>query len=179
MTSWNFGAAVNISRSNSGLTTAQVGEAKAILANLRATEEATRQNVTLEVRTALLNLRQQAESIVVADKGLQQARENLALAEGRYKTGVGNIIELTDAQVALVSAEASRVQALVGYRTALATLARAGASRARPSPPPPRSSPPPRRTTSSGRRAARRPPATSPPPSIAGRSSRRSMRPAP
>ena len=127
--SWNFGAAVNLSLFNGGLTTAQVGEAKANLDNLRATEEATRQNVTLEVRTALLNLRQQAESIVVADKGLQQARENLALAEGRYKTGVGNIIELTDAQVALVSAEASRVQALVGYRTALATLERSTAYR--------------------------------------------------
>ncbi|TMA42304.1 MAG: TolC family protein, partial [Deltaproteobacteria bacterium] len=75
------------------------------------------------------NLRQQAESIGVADKGLEQGRENLSLAEGRYKTGVGNIIELTDAQVALVSAEASRVQALVGYRTALATLERSTAHR--------------------------------------------------
>ena len=126
---WNFGGLVNLSVFNGGLTTAQVGEAKANLDNLRATEEATRQNVTLEVRTALLNLRQQAESIVVADKGLEQARENLSLAEGRYKTGVGNIIELTDAQVALVSAEASRVQALVGYRTALATLERSTAHR--------------------------------------------------
>ena len=69
------------------------------------------------------------KSVGVADKGLQQGRENLSLAEGRYKTGVGNIIELTDAQVALVSAEASRVQALVGYRTALATLERSTAHR--------------------------------------------------
>jgi len=98
-----------------------VGEAKANLENLRATEDATRNNVTLEVQQSLLNLGQSAESIVVADKGLQQSRENLSLAEGRYKTGVGNIIELTDAQVSLVAAEASRVQALVGYRTALAT----------------------------------------------------------
>src|SRR5207244_4191396 len=64
-----------------------------------------------------------------ADKGLQQARENLTLAEGRYKTGVGNIIELTDAQVSLATAEASRVQALVGYRTALAALERSTAHR--------------------------------------------------
>jgi outer membrane protein len=127
--SWNFGAAVNLSLFNGGLTTAQVGEAKANLDNLRATEEAERQNVTLEVRQATLNLGQQAESIVVADKGLQQARENLSLAEGRYKTGVGTIIELTDAQTSLVSAEASRVQALVGYRTALATLERSTAHR--------------------------------------------------
>jgi len=126
---WNVGAAVNVSIFNGGLTTAQVGEAKAVLENLRATEDSTRQNVTLEVQTAVLNVRQAAESIVVADKGLQQARENLALAEGRYATGVGNIIELTDAQAALATAEASRVQALVSYRTALATLERSTAHR--------------------------------------------------
>jgi len=127
--SWSFGGLVNLSVFNGGLTTAQVAEAKANLDNLRATEDATRQNVTLEVRQALLNLRQAAESIVVADKGLQQARENLSLAEGRYSTGVGTIIELTDAQASLATAEASRVQALVGYQTALATLERSTAHR--------------------------------------------------
>jgi len=67
------------------------------------------------------------ESIRVADKGLQQARENLEIAEGRYRTDVGNIIELTDAQTSLTSADASRVQAVVNYRTALASLERATA----------------------------------------------------
>src|SRR5437899_2376974 len=77
--SWNFGGLVNLSVFNGGLTTAQVGPAKANLDNLRATEDATRQNVTLEVQQALLNLHQAAESIGVADKGLQQAREHLSL----------------------------------------------------------------------------------------------------
>ena len=122
-------AAVNLSIFNGGLTTAQVGEAKADLENLRATEDATRQNVTLEVQQALLNLRQATESIGVADKGLQLARENVSLAEGRYAAGVGTIIELTDAQASLATAEASRVQALVGYRTALAALERSTAHR--------------------------------------------------
>src|SRR5438552_2810769 len=124
---WNFGAAVNLSLFNGGLTTAQVGEAKANLQNLQANEELTRQNITLDVRQATLNLRQAVESIRVADKGLQLARENLEIAEGRYGTGVGNIIELTDAQTSLTSAEASRVQAVVNYRTALASLERATA----------------------------------------------------
>src|SRR5438876_7779597 len=127
--SWNFGGLVNLSVFNGGLTTAQVREAKANLDNLRATEDATRQDLTLEVQQARLNLHQAPESIGVADKGLQQARENLSLAEGRYKTGVGNIIELTDAQVSLATAKASRVQALVGYRTALASLERSTAHR--------------------------------------------------
>jgi len=124
---WSIGAAVNLSVFNGGLTTAQVGEAKAILENLQANEEVTRQNITLDVRQATLNLRNAVESIRVADKGLQQARENVEIAEGRYETGVGNIIELTDAQTSRTSAEASRVQAVVNYRTALASLERATA----------------------------------------------------
>jgi outer membrane protein len=68
-----------------------------------------------------------AEAIRVSERALGQARENLELAEGRYHTGVGNIIELTDAQASLVGAEASHVQALADYRTARATLDRATA----------------------------------------------------
>ena len=124
---WNLGAAVTLSVFNGGLTTAQVGEAKALLANLQWNEAALHQNITLEVRQATLNVRQAAESIRVADKGAGQAQENLEIAEGRYAAGVSSIIELTDAQTSLTSARANQVQALVNYRTALATLERATA----------------------------------------------------
>lgn len=119
---WNIGASLNLSLFNGGLTTAQVGEAKANLAALQYDTESLRQNVALEVRQAVLDLRRAAESIGVAEKGVAEARESLDLAQGRYRTGVGNIIEVTDAQAALTSAEAKHVQALYGYRTALAAL---------------------------------------------------------
>ncbi len=124
---WNFGASVNLSIFNGGLTTAQVGEARATVRTLEANEESLRQNVTLEVRQSVLNVREAIESIRVADKLVYQARENVGLAEGRYAAGAGSIIELTDAQASLVSAEANRVQALVNYRIALASLERATA----------------------------------------------------
>jgi outer membrane protein TolC len=125
--SWNVGAQVNLSIFNGGLTTAEIGEARANLAVLEANYESVRQNVTLEVRQALANVQQGLESIRVAEKGSRQARENLELAEGRYSTGAGSIIELTDAQASLASADANRVQALVNYRIAVATLERATA----------------------------------------------------
>ena len=124
---WNFGASVNLSIFNGGLTTAQVGEARATVRTLEANEESLRQNVTLEVRQSVLNVREAIESIRVADKLVYQARENVGLAEGRYAAGAGSIIELTDAQASVVSAEANRVQALVNYRIALASLERATA----------------------------------------------------
>jgi len=126
---WSLGVGVNLSVFNGGLTTAQVSEARANLKNLQASEEALRQSIMLEVRQAVLNVHQAVESIRVADKGLEQARENVELAEGRYAAGVGTIIELTDAQTSLVSAKASRVQTLVSYHTALASLERAAAHR--------------------------------------------------
>jgi len=123
--SWNIGAAVNLSIFNGGLTVAQVAEAKANLSNLKFNEDVLRLNIALEVRQAVINLEQAAEAIRVAEKGLQQARENLDLAEGRYKTGVGNIIELTDAQTSLTSAEANYVKALYAYQTAVAAVEKA------------------------------------------------------
>jgi outer membrane protein len=125
--SWNIGATVNLSIFNGGLTIAQVGEQKANLSNLKFNEDVLRQNIALEVRQAVLNLQQAAESIRVAEKGLQLARENLDLADGRYKTGVGNIIELTDAQTSLTTAEANYVQALYGYQNSVAAVEKATA----------------------------------------------------
>jgi outer membrane protein TolC len=119
---WMVGASVNLSILNGGLVRAQIAEAKANLEVLEFNEEALRQSIALQVRQTSLNVQQAAESIGVAQKGAQQARESLALAEGRYTTGVGNIIELTNAQVALTSAEASYVQALYGYQNSVASL---------------------------------------------------------
>jgi TolC family type I secretion outer membrane protein len=124
---WDFGATVNVNLFNGGLTTAQIGEQKANLSNLKYNEEVLRQNIALEVRQAVLNLEQAAESIRVSETALRQARENLDLAEGRYKTGVGNIIELTDAQASLTNAEANHVQALYTYKTTVAALEKATA----------------------------------------------------
>ena len=68
-----------------------------------------------------MNVRQAEEQILVGEKTVKEAQENLVLAEGRYTAGVGNIIELTDSQVALTSARAQHVQAMYDYQTALAT----------------------------------------------------------
>ena len=118
---------MNLSIFNGGLTTAQVAEQKANLAKLKYDAEVLRQNIALEVRQDTLHLQQAIESIRVSEKGVQQARENLEIADGRYSTGVGNIIELTDAQTSRTSAEANAVQALYNYKIAVAALEKATA----------------------------------------------------
>ena len=122
---WLWGVTLTVPLFDDILTTAQIGEQQATLRNLQAQEENLRQQVALEVRQSFLNLRQAEEAIRVSDQTLVQARENLDLAEGRYSAGVGNIIELTDAQVLLTTARANNIQALYTYRTAVAQLEKA------------------------------------------------------
>ncbi len=122
---WVVGVILTVPLFDSILTTAQVGEAYANQQRLIAEEKDLRQQITLEVRRSLLDLRRANESIRVSEQTEVQARENLALAEGRYQAGVGNIIEVTDAQTSMTSARASTIQALYDFKTALAQLERA------------------------------------------------------
>lgn len=122
---WFWGLTLTVPLFDNILTVAQVGEALADLRNLQAQEENLRQQVTLEVRQSRLNLRRAEESIRVSEQTVVQAQENLELAEGRYAAGVGNIIEVTDAQVSLTSARANNIQALYTYETAMAELEKA------------------------------------------------------
>lgn len=124
---WTLGATANWSILNGGLTTAQIGAAKANLLELQSQERSLRHQIALQVRQAVLNLGRARESIRVSERGLQAARENLAIAEGQYGAGVGSIVALTDAQASLIAAEGSNVQALAGYQTAVAAIERATA----------------------------------------------------
>jgi len=120
-----FGASVNLPIFSGGLTAARVAESRANLRALRADERTLRQQIALEVRRALLDVARFSESIDVSARAAEQAQENLELAQGRYEMGVGNVIELTDAQVQRASAEADRVGALYDHQIAVAALEQA------------------------------------------------------
>jgi len=122
---WNAGVALSIPIFSGFLTKYQVSEAKANLNILLANEEALRQNVLLEVQQTYLNLTEAEERIATADITVRQAKENHEIAIGRYAAGVGNPIEVTDAEVALSNAKASQIQALYDYKIAAASLEKA------------------------------------------------------
>jgi outer membrane protein TolC len=123
--SWNYGALVNVPIFSGGLIHARVGEARANARALGFQERSLEQDVALEVRRATLDLARAREAIGVSARARDQSRENLELADGRYQAGVGNVIELTDAQAQRASAEAEYVRALYGFHTAVAELERA------------------------------------------------------
>jgi outer membrane protein len=124
---WNWSGAISLSVPifQGGITRAQVREAQATLASLEAEGDALRQQVRVEVEQARLAVRAAKASLGAASEALVNAQEQLRLAEGRYETGVGSIIELGDAQVALTAAAQQKVQAEYNLSTARAQLLKA------------------------------------------------------
>jgi outer membrane protein TolC len=102
-----------------------VEEAKANLNILKANEESIKQTIFLEVQEAYLTLRAAEDAIPTAKLGVEQAQENLDIANGRYAAGVGNPIEVTDAEVGLANARTSYIQALYADKVAQSSLERA------------------------------------------------------
>jgi outer membrane protein len=108
-----------------GITEAQVRESRANTAVLRAQVEQQRQQVRTDVEQARLSVRATKAAIEAAHEAAANARIRLTLAEGRYQAGVGNVIELGDAQLALTTAAAQEVQATFNLATARAKLLQA------------------------------------------------------
>ncbi|HVZ87244.1 MAG TPA: TolC family protein [Polyangia bacterium] len=126
-TTWNFSGLVTLSVPilQGGAINAQIKQAEGEVVQARAQLETERQQVRLDVEQARLGVRAAKAAIAAAEDALANTRDRLRLAEGRYATGVGNIIELGDAQVALTTAAAQRVQAQYQLYTARAQLLKA------------------------------------------------------
>ena len=122
---WNVGVSVSFPIFSGFLTKHQVDEAVSNLNVARANEEALRQSVVLDVQQSYLNLKQAEDSIATADLAVNQATENLDIANGRYAAGVGNPIEVTDAQVVYSNSKLAYIQALTNYNVAHASLLKA------------------------------------------------------
>lgn len=119
---WNVGATLSLPIFSGFLTKNQVEEAKANLSTLMANETALRQTIFLEVQQAFLNLNEADERIPASELTVKYAQENYDIAGGRYAAGVGNPIEVTDAEVALLNARMAYIQALSDYKIAQASL---------------------------------------------------------
>jgi len=122
---WNVGATLNVPIFTGLSTKYQVDEARANLEVARANEKNVRQNIYLELQQAYSNFKEVSDRVATAEIQVKQAAENLELAEGRYTSGVGNAIEVTDALVSLSSARTSHAAAIYDYMIARAGIEKA------------------------------------------------------
>ncbi len=119
---WYGGLTLNVPIFQGGFTIAQVRTAEAGLESVGARRSAEELQVRLDVDSARLAVRAAKATIPAADEAASSAHEQVRLAEQRYATGVGSIIELNDAQVAYSSAAAQAVQARYELASARAQL---------------------------------------------------------
>jgi outer membrane protein TolC len=88
-----------------------------------ARAESVEQQVILQVWSSYHGARTAAHRVRTARDLLASAQQSEEVATGRYKEGVGSILDLLTAQAALASARAQEVQARADWLLSLASLA--------------------------------------------------------
>lgn len=129
-----FGARENITTGNltinwpifdSGVTRAQVKQARQDEEQAKIQLEQVRLGISLEVRQALTNMTNASARLAVAQRQLAAAEENYRISRVRLASGEGITLEITDALTQLTQARTSVVSARYDYLTAFSELQRA------------------------------------------------------
>ncbi|MBX2990496.1 MAG: TolC family protein [Bacteroidetes bacterium] len=122
---WDVTLGVSLDIWNWGKTLHQTDQASAQYEEAKDGFAQVRDQVTLEITQAFLNLNQAKERTVVAEKGVQQAQESYRVTNNRFKEGLAQNSDMLDAEVALLTAKTKYTQALVDHELAEAWLLRA------------------------------------------------------
>jgi len=78
----------------------------------------TKKNIYFEVNNSYVNMKQLERRIPLMAHKVEQTLENFQLADGRYTVGLGNYIELQDAQVNYNNAQLEFIQCVFKYNVA-------------------------------------------------------------
>lgn len=119
---WSAGVVVHVPVFQGFLLTEQEHAIQAQVQGLESAREAVRQAVVLEVKQALAQIRSADQAERAARKAVEAAQLALETSEGRYRSGLTTLLEMTDAQSAYVSALAGAVRASYNRRFARAAL---------------------------------------------------------
>lgn len=120
--SWSIGLGLNWNVFDRYQTKSAILNAEAQERIAEYTYEQAKLDAVFEVKTIILTLAEAEERARVAKGTTEQGKENLRLAEERYRVGAGTILETNDAQVTLTQARADLVRALCDHRIARAAL---------------------------------------------------------
>lgn len=78
----------------------------------------TKRNLQLAVKQYLDNMRTSVKQFDAAQKGVEQANKGYKIAQKRYDTGAGTLLELNDAELALTQARLNLNQSIYNYMIA-------------------------------------------------------------
>jgi outer membrane protein TolC len=120
-----YGVTLKIPIFDGGRRAARRAESASVYREEKIRTADLRDQVELDVRLALESLRSADAQVKAAEDGLRLAQNELAQAQRRYKAGVTNSIEVTDAQTRLDRARDNRISALYNYNVARIDLSTA------------------------------------------------------
>jgi outer membrane protein TolC len=113
-----YGASLRIPIFDGGRRDARRAESASQYRQEQIRTEDLRDQIELDVRLALQSLRSADAEVKAADEGLKLSENELAQAQRRYKAGVSNSVEVTDAQTRLQRARDNRINALYNHNVA-------------------------------------------------------------
>jgi outer membrane protein TolC len=105
-----------------GRVDAKVAEQRAKLSAARERLRSLELQVRLDVETALLNIRSSQQRIEAIKTAVEQADESLRIEREKYDLGKGAIVDVLDAQDALLESQTNYYRALADYNVAVAQL---------------------------------------------------------
>lgn len=120
---WNVGVYLSFPFFDGLRTSGRVQQARSDLATRRIEEKKLIDAISLEVRTAISNLRESGEILSALSGTVRQAERLLQMAEKGYEYGVKIRLEVEDAQLNLLQARSSLARASRDYLAARANLA--------------------------------------------------------
>ena len=106
-------------------TTYKVRSAQARAEAVSAQRDDLRLQVALDVWNAYQSLNTATQTVKTSADLLASAEHSERVALGRYKAGVGNILDVLNAQSALAAARLQRIQAMLDWHVSRAALAKA------------------------------------------------------
>jgi outer membrane protein len=121
---YNYQATLDLPLFTGGRTRAEVTKSNLQLKVLDEQKADLRNQISLDVKTALLNLKSARNQVEVTTLGVQLAKEEVDQARDRFKAGVANNIEVIQAQDALARANDNEIAALYRFNQARADYAR-------------------------------------------------------
>src|ERR1017187_6280071 len=121
----DYGVAVRVPIFDGGRRDARRAETASQFRQERIRTNDVREQIELEIRTALDSLHSSEEQLKVAEEGLTLSDSELTQSRRRYEAGFASNIEVTDAQTRLERARDNRIDALFSYNVARIDLGRA------------------------------------------------------
>jgi outer membrane protein TolC/ABC-type transporter Mla MlaB component len=121
---YTYEGSINLPLFTGGRIRAEVVRADLEIKKLEEQRADLRNQIALDVKTALLNLQSARSEVQVANLGVQLSKDEVDQARDRFKAGVANNIEVIQAQDSLSRANDNQIAALYRFNQARADLAR-------------------------------------------------------